>query len=422
MRKNIITPFFVLLLSLSLIAISSCKGKKSDRELKNIDIAGALGKGRIIPLSEIAKDIRYVALATHDTALVGNINSVFYENGLIYIVHSSTAISVFDDTGKFIRTIDRSGRGPEEYVSLMPIYMLQIDPDNGNILLVSQDSKIYEYTPTGIFVRKIQVPVVDSCLNSMSHILKMKDNTYIASLSSKDMFCKYCAVVFDTLSNIKYMVAAPKVDYDEISDIIDQSGWVAIESSNFTKIGDQTRIIYSYPNEISTIDYNMKIDTAYTINYGPYKVTLANRKDMFSPSAKIVNWIGSLMESENFLFIWLNLRALAHDPIEKQYTDENGRQNTYFQTNSYALFNKKTGDLTLMNQPIRGKKGFKDDIEGGPEFWPKTVSTQEYLVAAHTAVAFMEFAENSDCSGKIKELAARLNENDNPVIALVKLK
>ncbi len=426
MRKNIMTPFFVLLLSISLITISSCKEKKSARELKNIDIAGALGKGRIIPLSEIAKDIRYVALETNDTALVGNINSVFYENGLIYIVHSSTAISVFDDNGKFIRTIDRSGRGPEEYPSLPPLDMLEIDKNNGNLIVQSLDSKLYEYTKTGDFVRRIQPPDIESSPDTYNKAFKIKDNQYIFTLRPGDDSTANCAVVYDSLFNILKMVPTPYVKNDNITGVnisISFKTFIAIENDyRVSRFEDKVRIISNYPSFILSLDKNLALDTAFTINYGPYKVTMSNKEEMFSPSTKNIIWIGSLKESKDYIYLWLNLKTLALEPEEQLSDGPNGNKIRRIFGITYGLFNKNTGEVTLMNQPVKGKKGFKEDFENGPTFWPKTISSQDYLVAAYTAVEFMDFAENNNCSGKIKELAAGLNENDNPVVALVKLK
>lgn len=426
MRENMITPVFVLLLSLSLIAISSCKEKKSARELKNIDIAGALGKGRIIPLSDIAKDIRYVALETNDTALVGNINSVFYENGLIYIVHSSTAISLFDDKGKFIRTIDRSGRGPEEYPSLQVLDMLEIDKNNGNLIVQSMDSKLNEYTKTGDFVRKIQPPDIESSPDTYNKALKIKDNQYIFTLRPGDDSTANCAVVYDSLYNILKMVPASSFKNDDFTRVNFSNSmftFMKIETDyRVSRFEDKVRIISNYPGFILSLDKNLALDTAFTINYGPYKVTMSNKEEMFSPTAKIISWIGSLKESKDYIYLWLNLRALSHEPEEQIYNDPSGKEIRRIFGITYGLFNKNTSEVTLMNQPVKGKKGFMEDFENGPTFWPKTISSQEYLVAAYTAVEFMDFAENNNCSEKIKELAAGLNENDNPVVALVKLK
>jgi len=395
--------------------------KEERQRCKNHRHCRLCWQGRIIPLSEIASEVTYIPLETTDSSLVGNINSVLYEGGQIYIVHNTSTVSVFDNNGKFIRKINRQGRGPEEYLKLMSGDMLEIDPDNRNIILLSLDTKLYEYTEDGVFVRKVQIPKIEGCRNYMNWGQKISDNTYIADVSSREPFYEYCAVVFDSLSNVKLMIPSPKINYDEITGIISQSEFRIVDCARFTKFEDKVRIIYSNPEIIRSIDNGLRIDTVYTINYGEYKMTLSN-KDGVTSTSRIIIWLGSLLESKNYLYIWLGLNGLAHEPVEQQYTDHTGKQVTFQNTNSLALFNKKTGDLTLMNQPLKGKMGFKDDIEGGPVFWPRTVSSQEYLVAAYTAVEFKDFAENFKCSRKIKDMAAGLNENDNPVIAIVKLK
>ena len=54
-------------------------------------------------------------------------------------------------------------------------------------------------------------------------------------------------------------------------------------------------------------------------------------------------------------------------------------------------------------------------------FWPKYISSDDYLVSHYTAEEFIEYAENKDTPEKIKQIAAS-DENDNPVVVLAKLK
>jgi len=422
MRKNIITLFPVLLLYLSLIALTSCSAKKSDKDLRNIDIAGALGKGRIIPLSEIAKDIRYIPLETNDSSLVGKIYSLVYENGLIYVVQSSGTISIFDENGKFVRKIDRQGNGPQEYLGIPPLDMLEIDKNNGNLIVLSLDSKIYEYTKIGAFVRRVQPP--ESVPSFFNRTLKIQDNLYISSFTLDKDTTAYCAVVYDSLSQIKKMIHKPSVNEDlKKINVSTSNGFMQIGTHYlFTRVEDKIMIYSDKPTIISSLDMDLNLDTAFTINYGPYMLTPSNIQDMGSPDAKIINWIGYLKESKDYVYLWLNLRALAHEPWEQVVKGPTGEDITRVNCISYGIFNKNTGEVTLMNRPLKEQIGFKEDFENGPAFWPKTVSSQEYLVVSYDALTLKDFVENNECSNKLKEVAAGIGESDNPIVALVKLK
>jgi hypothetical protein len=212
MRKIIIPPFIALFLLVSQLFLASCSEKKSDKDIRVIDIAGSLGKGRIIPLSEIAGEVTYIPLETTDSSLVGRISSIFYENNQIYIVHSSGTISIFDENGKFIRKINRKGNGPQEYVNTPPLGMLEIDKNNGNLIVRSIDTKIYEYTKTGAFVRRVQPP--ESVPSFFNNALKIKDNVYISSFTLDKDTTAYCAIVYDSLSQILKLI--PKFSVNEI--------------------------------------------------------------------------------------------------------------------------------------------------------------------------------------------------------------
>ena len=89
---------------------------------------------------------------------------------------------------------------------------------------------------------------------------------------------------------------------------------------------------------------------------------------------------------------------------------------------SCALYDKRDGNFRLINQPEDFQKGFVDDLEGGPAFWPIFISNDEYMVSFINAPDFIQHAQTHKVSDKVKKIVDGLNENDNPVVALVKLK
>lgn len=62
---------------------------------------------------------RYVVLETTPQSLIQRMDKVQFDGGRIYILSTAqNSVFIFDDSGKFIKTFDRYGRGPGEYTSI----------------------------------------------------------------------------------------------------------------------------------------------------------------------------------------------------------------------------------------------------------------------------------------------------------------
>ena len=89
----------------------------------------------------------------------------------------------------------------------------------------------------------------------------------------------------------------------------------------------------------------------------------------------------------------------------------------------YGVFDKSTGELALMRQPIKGKLGFKNDIDNGPVIWPHYISTNNELVTYIYPEDFIEYYENTENpSPRMTEIAKNLKIDDNPIVIIAKLK
>ncbi len=399
--KTNISLLIITLLSVCAIVITSCSETKSDKDIRVIDVAGVVGKGRVMDLSEIAKEIRYVPLETTDSSLVGNMYHFLYEAGHIYVRDNEKSIKIFDSTGKYVRTINRCGRGPEEYLNIIDF---QVIPKNGNITIIPLMSGIlYEYDMHGNCISITKMPDLKDYLTIGS--IKMADNLYLASVFKLDSVSEYSVIMYDSLSNIKMKVPNPELQLNRANIRF------VINAPVLTKFGNNIRITYAdlQLDTIFSIDAGMKLEKPFIFNYGEFKKPEGNGSDITDDS-KIINQIWKMIETEDYLFLGFNFRGLATEPLGK------GRKHVL------ALFDKNSGELTLLNQPVKGKIGLRDNLENGPVFRPIEATSGNQLLSVYSATYFLDFVKNNKCSGKIIKIAQKLSENDNPIVAIVNLK
>lgn len=98
-----------------------------------------------IQLSSLVKLEKIIPLETNSSCLVGDIQQLIKENGCYYINSSDSPVMVFDENGKFIRTIGSLGQGEGEYSAV-----LSIDVDKENVYILS-NRELLTYSLDGQF-------------------------------------------------------------------------------------------------------------------------------------------------------------------------------------------------------------------------------------------------------------------------------
>lgn len=410
------TNIFILIL-VTLISLYSCASKKDNQkhDPRIIDVAGSIGGGRVVNLSEIASEINFIPLETNDKSLLGTpYRGLFYENGLVNFLEvksHSFMLKIFDKNGEFVRQFNRCGRGPQEYER---ISRLQIESSTGNLILKSFD-KIIEYTSDGKFVR---------CVNFKNNMqlsgytfgafYKLAENNYFLSVIM-DKAKDYSGVAIDTVSTIKQLVKYPEIEKKLVKEL---SRSYAFNEPYMYKYRDSIRLINGVNDYVLNIDKDLNIDTAFIINYGQYKI----KKDYVTyrngSNSPFINRFNEIFESNDYLFMQFHLGSLAHKPSEAR--SGSGEKISF--PISCAIFNKTTGIFTFADQPAYDQMGFADDLEGGPAFWPSYISEDDYMVSYINAADFINHSKNEGCSEKFKQIASKLKETDNPVLVMVKLK
>jgi len=428
--KNYPTFIRYLLLASLIFPVLSCNSYKKPVN-KTIDIVGALEKNRIVNLSEIAGEITYIPLETTDSSLIGELPGILlpfvFEDHMFMTFERNSDCKVFDESGKFIRKFNKSGRGPQEHGRANHAYFF-----NKRLVVLNDQNDFLEYGYNGDFIGKISMPAEVRDNYKISYNNYAGNNLYISSLRPKinddgtpGKDPDFCAVLYDTSSKVVAKIPFPfvykRVENKSVELKINGETYTAFmddasQTARFYTYNDEVRICFPDKGTIYSINKELTLDTLYHFILGEYQKTPENSTTLSFNDSKVISPIITEMETERYLFLWLNLRALANDPLITPDSESSLRT-------TYGIFDKQSGETTLMNMPVYGKKGFKEDLQGGPPFWPKSITSDgKYMVGIVDAIQFITYAEENDCPEKIKRMAEKMDENDNPIAILVKLK
>jgi len=104
-------------------------------------------------LSEIVDTVYFIPLETHEDCLIGNIGKVIFHDSLIVLLDNpfrgSGNVYLFNQTGRFVRSVGSIGRGPGEYTRGTD--MLVVD---GNIQIIDNSGGVVIYDLDGKFMSR----------------------------------------------------------------------------------------------------------------------------------------------------------------------------------------------------------------------------------------------------------------------------
>jgi hypothetical protein len=405
----VITTFFAV----------SCTSENSRSGKGNIDVESAVGKGRIVNLSEVATDIRYIPLETTAESVIGNVWNVKYSNGKIYISDNKYAISIFKDDGIFIKKFSRVGRGPEEYVDFSTF---QVNDADGGIDILERSGRIIRYDSDGNFIEVIDKLYQKARSQSFVTFSEFKvSGWYESSRVEGKMEFKYGVTAFIDSLNIlseKIITSYSSMKTQQVDG--GMAVYMRIDPPYLIKHKDEVKFIMSECDTIFGIDNRGVISDKYVLNYGKYKALKEQDFDSYTNNeSNFITLATGFNETERYMLFNFNLRALAPEPIERVSKGMDGKESVSKNTNVYAVFDKKKENLTFLNQPEKGKMGFREDIKGGFPFWPRFAGNRGELINFRNAIDIITLSEENPENQFIGNLASVISENDNPVIIIV---
>ena len=389
-----------------------------------IPLASTVGKYNILNLSDIASEIKYIPIETKDSVLITpRIINIMYENEKILILDISSAIKnscyLFDINGKFCCKIGQWGQGPDDYLQINDVSIHE------NLIYLMAWHKILVYDTSGRLVENINlqtnnVPIVYR-ESDLRRIFPLKKGTFVVSVvTGKGDYPT--AFLFETNhSTVKTVKEYPNyIPLDKI-----KGGYSGDELGRMYRIKDDVRIFNAIKDTIFTIGQNSEMKEAFTIDLGKYKIPLPFHEwkivDFEHRREYRMNYITTdrISESLNHLFIKFYFGNHAPEPFE---TTDPAVGSQYIKYDVYGVFDKYRGELTLLKQPIKGKLGFKNDVDNGPVIWPYYISSNNELVTYISPEEFMDYYEKiENPTPQMTEIAKNLKIDDNPIVIIAKL-
>ncbi len=403
---NLIALFFVCM------CLWSCGGtSENNGGIEVIDIGNAAQKPLEVYLSRYAKEIRYIPLETSLYSLLGDVSRLNIKmlNDVICVWEttrstvSGTPVLCFNSNGEFLNSVGTHGRADNEFLA---IYNVLVN-DSKNIISIVDRDRALAYSREGMY--KYNFEMFHNEIGNMSGMwLKndmvafLKRKNFGAYLDDKNPRSDELLVV-DTMGNIvqKFELGKHIIMTFELDDPFGKGTGVSSKAAIAYEAGNSIKIIRN--NDI-IYDFNIsdwKLSAQYQLDFGKYGLS----DNMIG--AKFLN--NSVIESESFLLMSVLFSPLDFPNYNKDYNiscfiyDKKERKTTCIK------FNKEESDAN-----------FKNDIDGGMNFYPQYLKNNKMYQLVN-AIDFIEMAGKST-SARMKEVAAQLTEDSNPVVVEVTLK
>lgn len=358
----------------------------------------------LLHLSDIADSLSYIKLATDTSNLIGVIDKIIPLKDRILIVDKdiTQTIYIFDKSGKFIRKINKKGRGPGEYLSLNDV---AVDVSNKR-LIVHDDmaQKISIFTYEGEFIEKIRLDFI---------------TTSIAYLGNNRLAC-YC----DYINNPNYSIRSKspnlilfdlqtrktqsKLFFNSTINRLGITGLINNLSSTYSN--DTVHLIMPLNDTVYSI-CNNKVQPEYYVDLGVTpQMRELQRTASSSKSAQEASQedskpqypvICNMLESDSVVYLFYRHNNKSY------YGFYNPRRKTFKE--GVRIWEKNTDNLI----PV------VNDLDKTIPFMPMATDGKNFYYVMESF--YFDYFRNSD-NPQIANLSKTITANDNPVIVVAHIK
>jgi hypothetical protein len=374
-----------------------------------INMAEGLKNNTQLKLSDIADSVKYIVLSKDKEVVIGSFRRLQMTDNDIYI-NSDGLVLRFDLSGKFLNSIGRNGRGPEEYLQGNPY---STTPNNDKIIISKGVTPEYLiFKPNGEYLGK-------KGLSSSSR--NLYDFAYISD---------------STLLITYYFVGSfmPREFLDEMS----------CTAGLFESDGHPIKLILNplRKADISKTDLKRIIIPFPTYTFFDNRAVLTQNCDTIYEISDnsifpgfIVDW-GKLPHKRSIDELYFR-NVESSVKFGSYGTVPEISKKVYFGASnkgiSYMFEYDKTNGTSRSMELDSDNTGFINDLDGGSNYYPYWTSRAgDIWIATEDAISFKEkhsdellsisTAVRPELKKKLIDFTKKLKQDDNPVLKILYLK
>ena len=395
------------------VLICSCtnrKGIKNDSasdKFFEINFEQALTNKQELRLSQMASDVEYIKLETGDDFMVRPVVRYFFTDSLIF-VSNNYEILKFSRDGKFLKKIGAPGKGPGEIdlircASFLPEERLIAVHLNWKreLLFFSFDGELVKTEKFDGNIWNIKV------LPGKKYIVYevggsgTEENTFCLMDENRD--------TLSVVQNYGKWISPPRT----MSIMI---GYPDFEPFYFNRGMYHFKAMY---NDTVYFEDSGRILPGYFINMGKYRLPDELRPERLGPE-QVQKFVDN---SDNYCFPIVQETGNRIFLTGHSYGE---------QASKLILYDKSDHEGVLLADSDGDAKGFVNDWDGGPDFWPVgSVSDNEVFMPINVMTIQKVIEENKadgkalkypDKQKQLETMVSQSDVTDNPILMIVKLK
>jgi len=388
-----------------LIFCANCTqpGRKIEAEhdaVPTIDIIGNISNTQKVNLSTIASSIDYCMLETDANCLI--IGKNIYGSREYIVSLDGKFCYIFErKTGKFVRQISQIGQGPDDYQFVHSF----LNDDKGQICLLGNNQLLFFNLDGTLSHKTNHFSLFDFTAYQdfyVSHITNSRGNATI-----RVAFYDKTGELIDSIPNNRTYKRPVGISYTIYVD----GGFYIFNNSLYYKD--------IYCDTLYQIN-DFSLQPRYIFNTGgrtvPYESQIEGRLDMRNSSggdwdryAKYIV-IDTFFEDTFFLFFTFEYRNMKYPAIYNK-AEKKIQVLLPISISQYSFWAK---NMLLY--------GFENDLDGGLPFWPRQMISDKEMMCVYTAEELLKLDASKITDSKLKFVLSNLEEDSNPIIAVVTLK